>query len=107
MPKFDSSAPRYDATTERSSFEDVAHVMKGATEICETIQDNDSERWSVTKAGQLVRQTGEDLDRYYVFERDDQDAIDMLVGMADDEALAKVWTPEEIAEMMKAAGLEP
>lgn len=96
MPTFDSKAPRLDTVAVRLDASDLRSILPGAQEVCSSIQDNDSEIWRVTLAGQLIRTTGEDQDRHYVFDRDDVDAIDMLTSLADDEALAKVWSSEEI-----------
>lgn len=96
MPTFDPKAPRLDKLAVRLDASELRSILPGSQEVCSSIQDNDSEIWRVTLAGQLIRTTGKDQDRHYVFDRDDVDAIHMLASLADDEALAKVWSSEEV-----------
>lgn len=98
MRSFDPSAPTESRTDQRLDSSAVAGVMAGAKLICSTEQDNDSEFFYLTRAGQVVRVTGLDQDRFYVYDRDDHTAKDMLVSLADDTALAMVWSDDEIAE---------
>lgn len=81
----DPTAPRLKADYERSSFADVAPILDGLQEIWSTDQDNDAERWSLTAAGQVLRQTGLELDRYYVVPR--KEAIDYLTDLLEPHVL--------------------
>lgn len=86
--RIDESAPRLPDDLERLTRADVEQILTGSFPICESIQDNDMERWHLTRAGQLVRQTGVAGDRYYVWPMDE--GFDFLDGFAADEVMAKV-----------------
>lgn len=86
--EIDPKAPVLAEDIELMNGMDVADIMVGASLICETIQDNDIDRWSLTRAGQFVRETGEDGGRFYVWPKDE--AIDYLDGMVVDEVMDAV-----------------
>ncbi|MGY3581849.1 hypothetical protein ACVIGB_000080 [Bradyrhizobium sp. USDA 4341] len=86
--RLDLAAPKLAEDIERLNRVDVEGILKGAFPVCESIQDNDMERWHLTRAGQLVRQTGLAGDRYYVWPLDE--GLDFLDGFADEEVMVKV-----------------
>jgi hypothetical protein len=88
MIDLDASAPVLDDDCELLNGTDVAGILVGAFEICESIQDNDIERWSLTKAGQFVRECGQDGGRFYVWP--ENEALDFLDGMVVDEVMNAV-----------------
>ncbi len=84
----DPSAPRMEADYELRPRWEVANIMEGAQLICESVEDNDVERWLLTRGGQFVRNTGEDGDRFYVVPP--VDAWLHLDGWCEDDVLADV-----------------
>ena len=86
----DERAPRMTANFQILDGHDVAHIIDGAALICEIDSDNDLERWSLTRAGQIVRQT---LKGFYVVP--ENEALDHLDGMAS----------EDVMESLRNAGL--
>jgi hypothetical protein len=59
--------------------------LPGAQFICESLQDNDMERWMLTEGGQFLRQTGKAL---YV--TDAEYALDFLAGFCDDRVMEQL-----------------
>lgn len=89
MPfRLDPAAPKLAENIKRLNRVDVEGILKGSFPVCESIQDNDMERWHLTRAGQLIRQTGVAGDRYYVWPLDE--GLDVLEGLAAEEAMLKV-----------------
>jgi len=81
------SAPDVDFAVK--SREEVARILEGEQHICERIENDDVERWSLTRGGQfVVRSTGEDGDRFYVVPP--ADAWGELDGRCDGDVLAEV-----------------
>lgn len=60
-------------------------LLPGARLICESILDNDMERWMLTEGGQFIRQTGSGI---YV--TDSAYAMEFLAGFCDDEVMEKL-----------------
>jgi hypothetical protein len=82
----------------RLSFDEVKSILKGAQPICESIQDNDMERWMLTRGGQFLRQTGVDGSRYYIVPS--AEAHDFLSGVASEEVI------EAVSETLTRHGIE-
>lgn len=87
MPQFqiDRTKPTLPETGERSDRFGVAPILDGAAEICSSRGDEDSEIWHLTSAGQFVRQTGVDEDRFYVVPA--PEALEFLQDFADDDVM--------------------
>lgn len=64
---------------------EIGDALQGAITIYDHESDNDTETMYLTLAGQYVRRTGEDADRFFVLER--EDARDLAQGYVDDEDL--------------------
>jgi len=60
-------------------------LLQGARLVCESIQDNDMERWMLTEGGQFIRQTGKD-----VYVTDAAFALEFLPGFCDDEVMEQL-----------------
>lgn len=88
----DENLPKLPADYERLSHQDVLAILPGLQEIAWLDQDNDAERWSLTAAGQFLRQTTKELDRYYVVPVDEAK-----------EALSDLVEPSTM-EQLEAAG---
>jgi hypothetical protein len=95
--RIDTAAPKLPENIERLDGIVVQKIMDGAMEICASIQDNDSDIWHLTRAGQFVRTTGEDADRFFVWPIGE--AFDYLDGMVADDK----WT--EVKSLLEAAGI--
>jgi len=81
----DADAPTLEADYQLLALQDVLEILPGHQEFMLIATDNDAERWSLTAAGQFLRQTGTDLDRYYVVPADE--AFYMLEGTLPDETI--------------------
>ena len=84
----DAAAPRMSEDYELLSRVEVASILEGAQLICESVEDDDVERWLLTRGGQFVRNTGEDANRFYVVPP--EEAWDYLNDWCDDDVLAEV-----------------
>lgn len=76
-------------------------LLEGAAEICESIQDNDSEIWKLTRGGQFLRFTGVEGERAYV--TDAAFARSFLDGFCEDSVMATL----DEAGAFGAEGLSP
>lgn len=88
----DRSAPTLPETCDRLNAVEIESILPGAIQICRTEQDNDTEAWYFTQAGQFVRVTGSDQDRFYVVPADD--ARDALEGMLAEDRFAALFPSE-------------
>ena len=92
MPfRIDPNAAKMPDDYERLTREQVAPLLKGSQFICESIQDNDMERWALSQGGQFVRQTGLEGTRFYVVPP--AEAYDTLNG----------WVEERVMDDLRAA----
>jgi len=96
--RIDRTAPRLPEFMERLASWNVKAILDGSIEICSTIENNDSDIWHLTKAGQFVRQTGIDADRFYVWPIGE--AFEYLDGMVEERQWARVTT------LLQEAGIE-
>lgn len=89
--------------------EEAEFLLEDADFICESIQDNDAERWWLTRNGQIVRITGLDKERIRVV--DPIDARDMLLGWVEDVQARKLFGDEAaeflFKEMFPSGGSNP
>ena len=91
MFKVNRAAPRIDIGDEDVRLlegRDRENLLGGAAEICESVQDNDAERWFLSEGGQFLRVTGLDAERCYV--TSPAYALDMLAGFCDDAVMEKL-----------------
>ena len=91
MPMFtiDRSAPTVEVEEIRLLTEDEqALLLPTSTMICESLEDNDSERWRLTQAGQFIRRTGVDGERVYV--TDAVFAHEYLEGFCADDVMREL-----------------
>lgn len=86
--RIDATAPKLPDNIERLAASDVEGILTGAHEICSSVADNDTDAWFLTRAGQFVRRTGEDADRFYVWPIDE--AFDFLGDLVEENVWAKV-----------------
>lgn len=79
----------------------LSKLLSGTTLICESIEDNDSERWLLTEGGQFLRQTGVGFGKTYI--ADPAFAKEMLESMVEDKTFAAlqaidVFTDNKVSE---------
>lgn len=86
MFEISRSAPRVEVENIRP-LEKHEHgvLLQGARLVCESIQDNDMERWMLTEGGQFIRQTAKD-----VYVTDAAFAMDYLAGFCDDDVMEQL-----------------
>ena len=90
MDEHTAAPARMDSTRRLDPIE-IRPLLVDATPIHSIETDNDKESWFLTRAGQFVRVTGEDLDRCYVMEADE--AHDMIgEDVADHARIFPDWT---------------
>ena len=82
---FDVSLRQIEPTTERMNRGDVIGVLHDARFICGTEEDNDVEKWYLTRGGQFIRETGDGGGRFYY--KTPEEALEYLTGFAAEEAL--------------------
>lgn len=68
--------------------EEQATLLPTSMPICESIEDNDSERWRLTEGGQFIRRTGVDGERVYV--TDAAYAQEYLTGFCAEEIMQEL-----------------
>lgn len=86
MFEISRSAPTVEVEEIRALTDEEAKLLApNARLVCESIQDNDMERWTFTEGGQFLRQTGRSL---YV--TDAAYALEFLAGFCDDEVMEKL-----------------
>lgn len=86
MPfRIDPHAERMPEDNSCKRREEILPIQKGAQFIYENLQDSGMERWSLTRAGQFLRQTGIDGSRYYVVPP--VEACDFLSGFVREDIM--------------------
>ena len=76
----DPDAPRLEGVDgQLLTYLQARPLVQDSRFLCETVQDNDIERWRLSLGGQFVRETGASGGRFYVVPPDE--ARDMLEGM--------------------------
>lgn len=86
----DDNAPKFQGETptgcDRIQVEDAEELLAvGGQLIGANVSDEDQEIWFLTKAGEIIRATGEGSAKFYIV--DPEEAQDHLETYADEEAL--------------------
>lgn len=81
--EIDADANRAAEDPQRHAHSDLAHVLGDARFICESVEDNDLERWFLTMGGQFIRETGMGGGRYYVIPADEAEQMLTSLGVED------------------------
>lgn len=102
MFMIDRTAPRVEVDEIRLLTDDEqAMLMPTSMPICESIEDNDSERWRLTEGGQFIRRTGIDGERVYV--TDAVYAQEYLTNFCADEIMQELSIAGAFDEIPTAA----
>lgn len=94
--------PRLSEDNELLSILEVCEIIQGAKVLCESVEDNDIERWYLTRGLQFVRETGVSGGRFYVVPA--HEAGRMLDGFIDDGILQNLRS-SGLLEMAPAPAL--
>lgn len=100
MYRISRSAPRVEADGTRPLDErEQRLLLPGARLVCESVQDNDLERWMLTEGGQFIRETARDI--YLV---GPAEALEMLAGFCDDDVMEKLVAANAFADAIRLPG---
>lgn len=91
----DPNAPKLPEDYQKLKRRNIRGVLMGATEIWSTEQDNDSEFWYFTPAGQYVRICGIEQEDCYVYDREEAYLTigDILEDLEDNAAIYRFFGP--------------
>lgn len=98
MFETDINAPRIEVDEIRElSNEEAATLLDGARDVCESIQDNDMEKWSYSLGGQFIRQTGK-----ATYVTDAAYAFEFLDGFCDEKVMRQLADADAFGQAARA-----